>query len=241
MMRPSPLRGKEILITAGSNRAPIDAVRFISNRSTGKLGTEIALECLRLGAFVTFLHGTDSHTPVKHQKETGETEPSLENLECIEVETLFDLVGTLEHLVREGEFDVAIHSMAVLDYIPDHPSIGKTKSGLTEWTITLIQAPKVISMFKKLSPSTFLVGFKMEVGATPEELCESAKRLAEQNQCDLVVANDLNAINEGQHVAYIYRPGDDSSWESGRAIGKDTIALKLCDTISAMLAPVRPE
>lgn len=232
----SRLRGKEILITAGANRAPIDAVRYISNRSSGRLGTEIAIECLNRGAFVTYLHGTGSFTPEGWLRETGHDSPSLANLEMIEVETLFNLVDTMEHLVKEGAFDVAIHAMAVLDYIPDSPTTTKTKSGQTEWNIKLIQAPKVISMFKKISPETLLVGFKMEVGASPEELKKSADEVAAANQCEIMVANDLNAIHGAQHVAHVYRPDKEGSWDAGRAEGKRQIAQRLCDELDSYLS-----
>lgn len=236
----SHLAGKEFLVTAGANRAPIDSVRYISNRSTGKLATEVALELLRRGAFVTFLHGTDSYTPERWLKDTGHDEPSLDNYEAVEVETLFNLVETVERLMREAEFDAVIHAMAVLDYIPDSPTIGKTKSGMKEWTLTLIQTPKVISMFKRLSPNTLLVGFKMEVGASPEELRASADALATQNQCEIVVANDMAAMYEGKHVAHIYRPGDDASWQNNRAESKQAIAGMLCDELTTFFLPAVP-
>ena len=78
-------------------------------------------------------------------------------------------------------------------------------------------------MIKDLSPSTYLVGFKLLDGVSKEELIKVAKELRDKNRCDLVVANDLSTIREGCHTAYIIDKEDNLE----ESYGKDDIARKL--------------
>ena len=94
--------------------------------------------------------------------------------------------------------------------------------------IVLKPTPKIISIIKNLSPSTYLVGFKLLDGVSKEELIEVAKRLRNKNNCDLVVANDLATIRNGEHIGYII----DKNNEIEEAHGKDDIAKKLVRRIN---------
>ena len=89
--------------------------------------------------------------------------------------------------------------------------------------IVLKQTPKIISIIKDLSPQTYLVGFKLLDGVSKEELISVAKKLRDKNKCDLVVANDLATIRNGEHIAYII----DKNNEKEESHGKDDIAKKL--------------
>ncbi len=89
--------------------------------------------------------------------------------------------------------------------------------------ILLKPTPKIISLIKPLSPSTFLVGFKLLDHVKTEELIKVATELKKKNQCDLVVANDLNDIRTGLHKAYIIGEKE----EIIEAQGKEDIARKL--------------
>ena len=94
--------------------------------------------------------------------------------------------------------------------------------------IVLKPTPKIISSIKNLSPSTYLVGFKLLDGVSKEKLIEVAKRLRNKNKCDLVVANDLATIRNGEHIGYII----DRNNEIEEAHGKDDIAKKLVRRIN---------
>ena len=94
--------------------------------------------------------------------------------------------------------------------------------------IVLKPTPKIISIIKNLSPSTYLVGFKLLDGVSKEELIEVAKRLRNKNNCNLVVANDLATIRNGEHIGYII----DKNNEIEEAHGKDDIAKKLVRRIN---------
>src|SRR3989442_13626640 len=80
-----PLRGKKLLITSGPTRTPLDAVRYITNKATGRLGALIAEEVIRRGALVTFIYGRGSQTPVLRG-------PRLDHLQLAPIETVDDLI-----------------------------------------------------------------------------------------------------------------------------------------------------
>ena len=192
------MSGKHVLITSGPTRGNIDAVRFISNRSSGKLGAMIAEEALRAGARVTFVYGWGSETP--------RDIPSSAQLDPIVVETVEDVLSAVERVLTTERVDAVIHLMAVLDYVPAEPLATKTASGQDEWTIWLVKTPKVIKSIRHLAPEAYLVSFKLEVDRTEDELIRIALESLERNGSQLVVANDLSQIDATQHVAYFVDP-----------------------------------
>lgn len=195
----SHLKKKNILITAGSTRGYIDAVRYITNTSTGKLGVEIALEAMRNGAMVTYVYGKDSLFPVI-EKRHGIRHSQLK---LIEIETNNDLTKILQERLRNKKFDAVIHAMAVADYVPIKTKSNKTPSVKKELIIKLARAPKVINIIRDTWPKALLVGFKLEVNKTKEELIKIAKRFLGKTKADLIIANDQKNISEDRHTAYL--------------------------------------
>ncbi len=181
-----------VLITSGPTRAPLDAIRFISNTSTGRLGKEIASEFIRRGAKVAFVYGRGSERPEKRAK-------------IVEVTTIEDLLHELEGL-RGQDFQVIVHAMAVLDHAPEKVVEGKVPS-TEDWTIKLSPTPKVIDRIRVWWPNSLLVGFKLEVGKSKEELLEIARQAMNQWKAEIVVANDLRDIAAEKHLAYILGHG----------------------------------
>ena len=110
-------RAIKILITSGPTRAPLDAMRFISNRSTGRFGTLLADAALKKGFQVTFVHGMGSQTPKLHK-----------NLRLISVETNRDVARVLRRELTAKHYDAVIHAMAVLDFQPARFKNIKTKT-----------------------------------------------------------------------------------------------------------------
>jgi phosphopantothenoylcysteine synthetase/decarboxylase len=201
---PQDLSGKRILITSGPTRADIDAVRYISNRSTGRLGCRIAVEALALGARVTLVAGPASAVPTADDL-SGE---ELSRLRVVDIETVPDLLTTLkQELSARPRYDAVLHAMAVLDYVPQIVHAGKVRSGRDTWTIQLMPTPKVIRQIKLWSPRTFLVGFKLEVDKTDDRLREIALAFQRESNTDLVVANDLARIRDENHPAIIVGSG----------------------------------
>ncbi len=218
------LRNKKLLITSGPTRAPLDAVRYITNKATGRLGALIAEEGIRRGADVTFVYGRASQVPVVR----GGVH---DHLSLVAVETVEDLIAVFRRELPRG-YDAVIHPMAVLDFEPAEVRDEKTASHVKEWVVRLVPTPKAIKLVKELAPETFLVGFKLEVGKDLNELRTIAWEFLTDNTCDLVVANDLREIEGGQHTGYfITRRGEVAQV----VVGKEAIARALVDYLDEHL------
>lgn len=215
------MSGRRVAITSGPTRAPIDAVRYISNRSTGALGVAIAEECLRRGARVTLFHGVGSLLP---RRRSG--------LETVEIETVDDLVSTLRRRLRKARYHAFFHAMAVLDYVPERTINGKVPSGKGALTLRLVKTAKVINLIKELSPGAILVGFKLEVGAKKDTLAERARKMMRSSESDFVLANDLRTVQKGQHTAYLL---DREGEFRGPFQGKRKIARALVEAVTERL------
>jgi phosphopantothenoylcysteine synthetase/decarboxylase len=216
------LKGKKVAITSGPTRAPIDAVRFISNRSTGGLGASIAEVCYRRGAEVTLFHGVGSDLPLHWP-----------GIRIVEIETVDHLVTALERKLPDGGYDVFFHAMAVLDYVPAKALKEKIPSGKASLTLRLVKTPKVINLIKQLSPETILVGFKLEVGVRKDELVRRATKMMRSSNSDFVLANDLRTVHKKQHTAYVL---DAAGQLRGPFKGKKTIATSLVDIVTERLS-----
>ena len=218
------LHGRRLLITSGPTRAPLDAVRYITNKATGATGSLIAEEAIRRGANVTFVYGRLSQLPTVRSSRH-------DHITLIAVETVQDLIAVFKEQLPTG-YDAVIHPMAVLDFQPDVARSYKTGSDVEEWVIRLVPTPKVIQLVKELAPRTFLVGFKLEVGQSPDELRAIAIDFLKKNRCDLVVANDLREIESGQHTGYFITPDGQIK---RTVVGKEAIARALVEFLDEHL------
>ena len=230
---------KKIIITAGGTSEKIDNVRKITNSSSGKLGMTIANHLLKQNDDLTIYYVCSKNS----------LRPNNERVNIVEIEGTIDLKNRIENLLLNEKIDYFIHSMAVSDYMTDYvTSLERIKQSVKNnddldeafsnieiingskissyednLVIVLKPTPKIISIIKDLSPSTYLVGFKLLDGVSKEELIDVAKKLRDKNKCDLVVANDLSSIRNGEHIAYII----DKNNEIEESHGKDDIAKKL--------------
>ena len=168
--------------------------------------------------------------------------PNNTRVKIIEVAGTLDLKDKVESLLKNEKIDYFIHTMAVADYMVDYVTtvdkmkksflnnsdmevIKDTKISSYENNLVLVlkPTPKIISLIKKESPLTYLVGFKLLDSVSKKELIEVAKRLRDKNKCDLVVANDLEDIRNKEHKAYIIDKED----KIVEASDKEDIAKKL--------------
>ncbi len=166
------LAGKKVLITAGPTAEPIDPVRVITNRSSGKMGAALAREAQLRGADVTLIMGPGSEAPPK-------------GVEMIRVETSAQMADAVS---AEKEYDFFIGAAAVSDFTveAEGKKIDSRKGAID---IHLKVAPKILSKIKK---DAVKVGFKAEHNVSEEELIASAKSLLDEHSLDLVVANDVS-------------------------------------------------
>ena len=180
LSRTNSLQGKRVLVTAGGTREPIDAVRFLTNRSSGKMGIAIAEECYLRGANVTLLR---SRTSVQPRYPLNEY--------------LFDTADDLEQFVEKHirQADICFHVAAVSDFLVEKNPL--KLSSQKSHTLTLLPRPKIIDTIKKQNPKVFLVSFKAEAGLMDDGLVDAAKKKLKESQSDVVVANHIDRPNQG--------------------------------------------
>lgn len=169
------LNGKKVLVSAGATYEKIDEVRGITNKSSGKMGLEIAKESFIRGAEVTLIKGGMT-TDVPHI------------FNVIEVESTDEMHNAVTKLVPKH--DIFISAAAVSDFKVKSSDDGKISSE-RDMTIELERTPKIINSAKEINPKIFLVGFKAVHDLSDEELIEAAKKRMEESSADIMVANDV--------------------------------------------------
>ena len=164
------LLGKRVLITAGPTREPIDPVRYISNRSSGKMGFAVASAAAAQGADVTLVSG-----PVNLADPHG--------VEVIRVQTARDMYDvTHEHVDKA---DVFVAAAAVADYRPADVAGQKIKKNSETMTIELVRAPDILASVAAIDDGPFTVGFAAET----DKVREYALGKLEKKKLDMIVAN----------------------------------------------------
>lgn len=172
-------QNKKILITAGPTYEPIDPVRFIGNRSTGKMGIAIAEAFAKQGAQVELVLGP-THLRSTHK-----------NINCHLVETGAEMYSAC--LKYYNACDIAIMSAAVADYKPSVIAQHKIKKSDASITLTLEKTTDILFELGKLKKDQLLVGFALET----ENLIENATSKLKRKNLDLIVANYSSGEGEG--------------------------------------------
>ncbi|MGB6967673.1 MAG: bifunctional phosphopantothenoylcysteine decarboxylase/phosphopantothenate--cysteine ligase CoaBC [Methyloceanibacter sp.] len=169
-----PLSGRRVLITSGPTHEPLDPVRYLANRSSGKQGHALALAATALGAEVTLVSG-----PV--------TLPDPENVRVVKVETARQM---LEAVLAALPADIAICAAAVADWRAGEESRQKLKKIGGETSLTLTQNPDILASIAKLGPKRppLLIGFAAET----ENVLAHAAAKRRAKGADWIVANDVS-------------------------------------------------
>ncbi|WP_296645216.1 bifunctional phosphopantothenoylcysteine decarboxylase/phosphopantothenate--cysteine ligase CoaBC [Romboutsia sp. 13368] len=179
LSREQDLKGKSIVVTAGPTVESIDPMRYITNRSTGKMGYSIAKEAIERGAYVTLITGPTNLTPPQNLKKLIKIESANEMYEAV-----------LENL---SENDVVIKSAAVADYKPKHYSNKKIKKSKDDLFIELDRNKDIAQEIGKIKEDKILVGFAAETN----DLIENASLKIKKKNLDFIVANDLTKEGAG--------------------------------------------
>ena len=172
-----------VLITCGATWTPIDDVRVISNVSSGEMGHLIAQAFLDNRAFVTIIEGPVTHTLIDKK------------IKIIKYRFFDELARVLSQELLK-KYDVIIHAAAVSDFKVTGAPKSKILSNKAV-TLKLALMPKLIKDIKRLSPESFLVGFKLESNLNPKNILKEVKSLFTSSGCDLVVANTLTGGYQG--------------------------------------------
>ncbi|BHH82995.1 bifunctional phosphopantothenoylcysteine decarboxylase/phosphopantothenate--cysteine ligase CoaBC [Desulforhopalus sp. 52FAK] len=173
------LSGKRFLITAGPTREAIDPARYLSNRSSGKMGYELARSAWRRGAEVDLVSGpTSLSVPV--------------GVHCVAVNSAVEMYDAVMSLA--GHADIVIKSAAVADYRPETQFSNKVKKESIELSLPLVQNPDILFELGKVKKDgLLLVGFAAE----SENLIAEGKRKLKKKNLDLIAVNDISKSNSG--------------------------------------------
>lgn len=211
---PKDLLGKNVLISAGPTRANIDPVRFITNKSTGKMGYEIAKEARDRGANVTLVSGPTNLNP-----------PSGVNV--INVITNEEMKNAI--LEYYDNSDIVIKSAAVADYKIENYSNKKIKKGDEDLVLTFVRDNDILKILGENKKHQILVGFAAE----SNDVIENAKKKLKNKNLDYIVANDITSNDTGfasddNKVIIFSKDGEEIYLEK---MTKRKVASKIFETI----------
>jgi phosphopantothenoylcysteine decarboxylase / phosphopantothenate---cysteine ligase len=212
-----PLRGKRVLISAGGTREPIDSVRFVGNRSSGRMGVALAAEARRRGAHVTLLGANLA----------VEAPPGVELVET-------PTAAELEHEALARDPDVVIMAAAVADYRPQASLSGKRPKDRNTWTLELEPTTDVLATLgQRRRDGQLLVGFAADHG---ERGLERARGKLANKNADLFVFNDVGRSDIGfesadNEVTLLSRTGERTLAKAP----KDEIAAAILDEVERLL------
>jgi phosphopantothenoylcysteine decarboxylase/phosphopantothenate--cysteine ligase len=216
-LSPQDLHGERVLVTAGPNREPIDPVRFISNRSTGKMGFAVAAAAWRRGAAVAVVAGPTA-LPAPHGVRRCAVNTAEEMLQAVLAE--FETASIL------------FMAAAVADYRPARVAKEKLKKGSGRLLLELDRTVDILSELAPRKGNKFVVGFAAE---TERVIANAERKLSEKN-LDLIVANDVAGSQTGfavdtNAVTMIDRSGHH---ESVPLMSKDAVADRIIDHVIAL-------
>ncbi len=204
-----------MLVTAGGTREPVDPVRYLGNRSTGKMGHAIANAGARRGADVTLVTTSDL--------------PTLPAVKVVPVETAQEMLEAVSGI----ETDVAVMAAAVADFRPAKPSATKLARSEGLDSIELEPNPDILASVVDRDPVPFVVGFAAETGDLDRAIDK-----ARSKKVDLLVYNDVSEPGSGfgtdtNRVVIIDGEGDTDAWP---VLSKEEVAERLIERVMAEIS-----
>jgi phosphopantothenoylcysteine decarboxylase/phosphopantothenate--cysteine ligase len=214
----SPLRGRRILVSAGGTREPLDAVRFLGNRSSGRMGVALAEEARRRGADVTLLAANLAVGAPR-------------GVDVVQTPTAAEMAAEAD---RRRDCDVVVMAAAVADYRPAEPDAGKRPKDTDDWTVRLEPTLDILrSLGDHRENGQILVGFAADAG---EQGLRRAREKLESKRADLIVFNDVAQDGIGfdavdNEVVLISRDGE----RTVPRARKEQVAAAVLDAVEALL------
>jgi len=209
---PDTLADREVVVTAGATTEPIDPIRTLSNRASGKTGRAVARACYVRGAEVTLVHD-------------GEEVPYAE---VRAVETAAEMRAATLDAVADA--DALVSAAAISDYTVE-ASDEKIRSGRESLTLDLEPAPKLVDAVREAHPDLPIVGFKAETDADDAALVDAARGILERVGMAFVVANDASVMAGDDTRALVVRTEEVSEYEGD----KDGLGARVADELAAEL------
>jgi len=203
------LEGKKVVVTSGPTYEFIDPIRFISNRSSGKMGNELALECWRRGAEVTLI----TSKPLAFE---------LPGIDLVRVRSVKDMLDAVLREIRDA--DLFISAAAPSDFTVEAEE-RKIKSS-NDLTLRLKAAPKIIKEVRRVYDG-HIIGFKAETGVEDDELIRIAEEKMVEDGLEMVVANDVKERGMGtDDTRVVVITGKRREWIEGH---KSYVAKRIID------------
>jgi phosphopantothenoylcysteine decarboxylase/phosphopantothenate--cysteine ligase len=217
-----PLAGRKVVVSAGPTRERLDPVRFLTNRSSGKMGYAVAQAAHEAGAEVLLVSG-----PVSLPTPPGVTRVDVES-----ARQMYEAV----HAAMRGA-DVYVGAAAVADYEPAQASPEKIKKDAPTMTLELVKAPDILASVAALEPRPFVVGFAAET----QNVEDNARSKLERKRLDMIAANRVGdglAFDRDENALVVL-------WQGGReeleTSGKLELARRLVALVAARMgAQLRP-
>lgn len=212
------LEGLTVLVTAGATREPLDPVRFLTNRSTGKMGFAVAEAARDRGARVILITGPS-------------TVPASAGVELVRIETALEMRDAV--LSRYDEADIVVKAAAVADYRPARYEEQKIKKRDGSLTLELVRNPDILAELGQKKTKQVLIGFAAET----DDLLTHARGKLERKNLDLIVANDVTRPGSGfgaetNEVKIIARDG---SVQALPILSKREVAERILDRAVGVL------
>jgi phosphopantothenoylcysteine decarboxylase/phosphopantothenate--cysteine ligase len=217
------LAGRSVLVTAGPTFEDIDPVRFVGNRSSGRMGYAIAAEALRRGAAVTLVTGPTHLTPPH-------------GADVVKVRSAAEMHAAV--MDRVAGRDAVVMSAAVADYTPAQPSEQKVKKSDGPVTITLNRTRDILGDLGRLPARPVLIGFAAET----RNVVAYAQDKLQQKGADLIVANDVSRTDAGFDVdTNAVTLVSSNGTEALPLQSKSAVAAAILDRIEQLLASAKPQ
>jgi len=219
-----PLAGEHVVVTTGATAEPIDPVRVLTNRSSGRMGRAVARACYTRGADVTLVHGVVGPQPVSSGSGGSDGIPYAD---LHAVETAAEMLEATIDACSDA--DTLVSAAAIGDYTLEESS-EKLRSG-EERTLDLEPTPKVIDEVRDQYPDLPIVGFKTESSGDEGAMISAAEETLERAGLAFVVANDASVMGSDRTRALLVHETDAARYEGTKAgLGREIAA-----SIEAML------
>lgn len=206
-----PLAGRHVVVTSGPTSEPIDPVRILTNRASGRTGRAVAMACYARGADVTLVHDG----------------PEVSYADVVAVESASEMLDGVLSVATDA--DALVSAAAIGDYtVEAEPQ--KIRSG-QELTLDLEPTPKLIDSVREEYPDLSIVGFKVETSGDDEAMVEKAREILAGTGLAFVVANDASVMGSESTRVLLVSPDETTEYEGTKAeIGghvADALAEKL--------------
>lgn len=207
-------QGRRVMISMGTTRGYIDDVRYISNYSSGALGSKISEELYRNGFITDVIAGPCQILPASYSR-------------IHHIETNQELQSLSHQIVEEGDCDV-VFAASVLDYVPAKKQAGKIKSN-TELHVDFVKTDKIL---EGLHPKNGRkIGFKLESGLDQSQATKLAEDYMKRYNLHMMVLNSLDKVDHQRHQAFLFQK-DDTMKYLGLVSGKQAIAQQITEFLA---------